>query len=128
VALGKYFRMLLIVLDISLLAYTATQLMYRVLPVTDPFFWIGAIVEIGLAASAYIIWMRSLQENKWNSGRTVAVTLLAIGILWPIVLRYTNVAAIQTAASSDLLFYCTGLTLLIYSSFVISRRNTVKKA
>lgn len=117
--LGKNMRFLLIVLDLCLLAYMISSMINQVLPVNEPAFWIGAMVEIGLAFFAYRYWMSSRQFPSWSHEKTLALILIIIAIGWPIAVRYTNLDFFQSAAPSDILFFCAALTLLIYSSFII---------
>jgi hypothetical protein len=119
VVLGKYMRFLLIVLDLCLLAYMVSSMINQILPVREPVFWIGAAVEIGLAFFAYRYWMHSRQSPSWSNAKTLSLVLIIIAIFWPIIIRYSNLDFLQSAAPSDLLFFWAALTLLIYSSFVI---------
>ncbi|MBN1191261.1 MAG: hypothetical protein JXA46_16010 [Dehalococcoidales bacterium] len=119
--LGKYMRMLLIALDICLLAYIISHMVYRLLPVTEPAFWIGVIIEVGLAWLAYRYWMRARTLRSWTYEKTLTVVLIAAAIAWPSLVRFTNSELLILAAPSDLLFFFALLTLLIYSSYVIQR-------
>jgi hypothetical protein len=119
VVLGKYMRLLLIVLDISLIAYTISHIIYHVLPVTEPTFWVGAIIEVGIAYLAFRFWMRSREAKKWNSDRWWTLLLVVLAIFWPVAARYTDFDMLKSAATADLLFFGSALTLLIYSSFVV---------
>jgi hypothetical protein len=119
VALGKYMRLLLIALDICLAAYIIMHMIYRILPVNEPVFWIGTAVEFALAYFAFRYWMRGQKQPSWNSEKTLALVLIIVAIAWPSVIRYIGLDILISAAPSDLLFFCAALTLLIYSSFLI---------
>jgi hypothetical protein len=119
VALGKYMRLLLIALDICLLAYIISQMIYRILPVAEPVFWVAALIEIWLACMVYRYWMRSLAAHSWNRDKTLSVVLILVAAAWPSLIRYTHSRLLLPAAPSDILFFFAALTLLIYSSFMI---------
>jgi hypothetical protein len=119
VVLGKYMRLLLIALDLCLVITIIMYMIMRILPIYEPFFWIGTAVEVGLALFAFRYWMRGQKTTAWNQEKTLAVVLIVIAIAWPSVVRYTPLDFLKSAAPSDLLFFCAALTLLIYSSFLI---------
>jgi hypothetical protein len=127
VALGKFMRLLLIALDICLLAYIISQMIYRILPVAEPFFWVAAIIETGLAWIAYRYWMRSLSSHSWNHEKTLSVVLILVAAVWPSLIRYTDSRLLLPAAPADILFFFAALTLLIYSSFVIKPPSKADK-
>ncbi len=117
--LGKFMKILLIALDVSLIAYIASHMIYHLLPITEAAFWVGVIVEIGLALLAFRIWMRARKVPTWNIEKTLVIALVLISIAWPMLARYSNLDFLIDAAPADLLFFWAALTLLIYSSFVI---------
>jgi hypothetical protein len=127
-ALGKGMRFLLIALDVCLIAYIVSHMIYRLLPITEPVFWVGAVIEIGLALLAFRYWMRSLLVPSWNSSKTLTIILVAIAIAWPLIVRYSDNYYLLNAAPADLLFFWAALTLLIYSSFIIKNLPLSKKS
>jgi hypothetical protein len=128
VALGKGMRFLLIALDVCLIAYIASHIIYHLLPINEPVFWVGAVVEIGLAFLAFRFWMRSRLVPSWNSAKTMTVVFMVVAIAWPILVRYSDNYYLLVAAPADLLFFWAALTLLIYSSFIIKNLPLTKKS
>ena len=116
-ALGKVMRLLLIVLDISLIAYIISHMIFRLLPVNEPVFWLGALIEVGLSLMAFKFWISSSGKKNWNSDRSWTLILVIVAMVWPIIARYTDYYLLKSAAAADLLFFGSALTLLVWSSF-----------
>jgi hypothetical protein len=58
-----------------------------------------------------------LGSKIWNSDRSWTLILVIVAIMWPILARYTDYSLLKTAATADLLFFGSALTLLVLSSF-----------
>jgi hypothetical protein len=127
VVLGKYMRMLLIALDVCLLAYIVSHMIYHILPVTEPVFWIAVLIEIGLAWLAYRYWMRSRSAHSWNNEKTLTIVLIVVAAAWPSLVRFTQSDWLIWAAPADLRFFFAILTLLIYSSYVVKPLTNADK-
>ncbi len=126
-ALGKYMRLLLIALDICLLAYIISHMVYRILPVGEPVFWAAVLIEIGLAWLAYKLWMRSRTSSSWNLDKTLTIILVLVAAAWPSLMRYTGSRLLIPATTVDVIFFFAALTFLIYSSFIISPPLNTRK-
>jgi hypothetical protein len=119
VVLGKYMRILLIALDVCLLAYIVSHMIYHILPINEPVFWIAVVVEMWLAWLAYRYWMHSQGSRSWNHEKTLAIVLIVVAAAWPSLIHLTQFDWLLSAAQSEQFFFLAILTLLIYSSYVI---------
>ncbi len=126
-ALGKIMRYLLILLDIFLLAYMVRYFVSRIYPIDKPIFWVAAIVEAGLGYLAYLLWMRSLGSKEHRNYRFWSLGAIVLAIALPYLVNLLQVDLLQPASTTDLFFYCTALSLLIYSSFKIKAVQQPRK-
>ena len=115
-------RLLLVLLDISFIFYTIVHMILRLSPVDQPVYWIFGAVEIGLALLAYRYWMRSRESKGLKSDKITALIIAAIALVLPYIIDISNVEYLKPAASTDFFFYCSALTLLIYSSYRIESK------
>jgi hypothetical protein len=119
--LAKISKIMLITLDVILLAFVISNLVYGVSPINQPGFWVAAAIEIVLGYLTYRFWMRSILGKEYRHYRRRAFILILIGILLPIILYYSNISFFSSAGITDLFYFITVITLLIYSSFIIKR-------
>lgn len=109
------------VFDTILLTVIINNLVRNYSPVNDPVFWIAAGVEVGLGWLTYRFWMRSLLVKGFKFDRKMAVALVVVGCLLPNILYLSEYQVLHPAGSTDLFYYVTVITLLIYSSFIIDK-------
>lgn len=124
--LGKSMRLLLILLDMSFIFYTVVHMVLRLSPIDQPVYWVAGVVEVGLALLVYRYWMRSLGSKGFNSDRVTALVIAAVAIALPYIIDALNVEFLKPAVSTDFFFYCAALTLLIYSSYRLSKSANKK--
>lgn len=127
-ALGKNMRLLLILLDITLIVYTIVHMVYKLSPINQPVYWICGAIEIGLALLTYRFWMRSRTSTGLSKDRIIVLVLIIIAIAVPNIVDRIDIEFLKPASSTDLFFFCSALTLLIYSSYKIKPPEKVRKS
>jgi len=119
-------RLLLILLDISFIFYTVVHMVLRLSPIDQPAYWIAGVVEVGLALLAYRYWMHSRGSKGFNSDRITALLIAVVAVALPYIIDAVDVEFLKPAVSTDFFFYCAALTLLIYSSYRLSKTTNKK--
>jgi hypothetical protein len=117
VILGKGMRLLLILLDVTFIFYTVVHMILRLSPIDQPAYWISGLVEVGLALLVYRYWMRSRESKGFKADKIKALIVAALAIVLPYGIDFSDIEFLRPAVSTDFFFYCSALSLLIYSSF-----------
>ena len=124
-ALGNGMRLLLILLDISLLFYTIVHMIFRLSPVDQPVYWTAGAIEVLLAYLTYRFWIRSRDLKGLSSYRIKALVIILIAVAFPNIVSLVDIDFLKPASTTDLFFFCTALTLLIYSSYRINHKSQI---
>ncbi len=119
--LGKYLRIFLILFDAVLFTVIIDNLVRGLSPVNQPVFWIAACVEVGLGWLTYRFWMRSLLVKGFKIDKMIVVVLVVVGCSLPNIFYLSDYAVLNPAGSTDLFYYVTVISLIIYSSFIIDK-------
>lgn len=118
-ALSRKTQLYLIIFDLLILAFIIVSFIRDYYPINRPVFWAAAVIEIGLGFLTYRFWMHSILGKEYRSYRVRAFLFIVIGVFFPIFFYAINIDYLRPAGNTDLFFVFTGLTLLIYSSFII---------
>lgn len=119
--LGKFLKIFLIIFDVVLLAFIINNFVRDYAPVERPMYWAGVIVEIGLGLLIYWFWMRSLLVKGFKLDKIVVVVLMVLGFILPNLYYISGIDLLQPAGSSDLFFFFSIVTLVIYSNYSVDK-------
>ena len=127
--LSMFFKVFLTILDISILVTIIVNFSRDLMPRDQPVFWIGVVVEILIGFVAYWFWMRSILVQGFSRDRIISIVLVLSGILLPFAIQLSDLKVLKPAINSDVFFFVTLISLIIYSSFIIEKSivNTRKR-
>jgi hypothetical protein len=126
--LGRFSKIFLVIFDMVLLTFIVDNFVRQLVPVDHPVYWVAAAIEVGLGFFTYWFWMRSLLVKGFKFDRIMAIVLVVVGCALPNLFYISGYGILNPAGSTDLYYYVTVVSLVIYSSYIFDRNiNAPKK-